>query len=226
MEQLSFSCAKRLIQSSKFFAQAERALLIARERGAKIIINDRVDLALALGADGVHLGQEDLAPDAARRILGDAAIIGFSTHNLEQASRAAQMPVDYVAIGPIFSTNTKQSANPPLGLDGLARVRDALDGISIVAIGGITSENIEATLKAGADAVAVIADIWGSVLEATIKTEQLLKLSSGLQIDNNKFCLRLAMFCAKIPWQRGDVPICTTPVPFNFQQPFPRSPGK
>lgn len=164
---------------SKFFAQAERALLIARERGAKIIINDRVDLALALGADGVHLGQEDLAPDAARRILGDAAIIGFSTHNLEQASRAAQMPVDYVAIGPIFSTNTKQSANPPLGLDGLARVRDALDGISIVAIGGITSENIEATRKAGADAVAVIADIWGSVLEAKIKTEQLLKLSSA-----------------------------------------------
>lgn len=164
---------------SKFFAQAERALGIARERGAKIIINDRVDLALALGADGVHLGQEDLAPDAARRILGDGAIIGFSTHNLEQATLAAHMPVDYVAIGPIFSTNTKQAANPPVGLDGLARVRDALDGISIVAIGGITSENIEATRKAGAHAVAVISDIWGSVLAAKIKTGQLLKLSSA-----------------------------------------------
>lgn len=163
--------------ASKFFAQAEEAVRVARERGAKIIINDRVDIALALGADGVHLGQEDLAPDAARRILGDDAIIGFSTHNLEQALLAAQMPVDYVAIGPIFSTNTKQSRNPSVGLDGLARVRDALGITSIVAIGGITRENIQATLKAGADAASVIADIWGSVLEAPIKTRQLLKLS-------------------------------------------------
>jgi thiamine-phosphate pyrophosphorylase len=163
--------------AAKFFAQAEQALGIARRRGAKIVINDRVDLALALGADGVHLGQEDLAPDAARRILGDDAIIGFSTHNLEQALLAAQMPVDYVAIGPIFSTTTKRSPNPPVGLDGLARVRDALGAISIVAIGGVTSENIEATLKAGADAAAIIADIWGSALKASIKTGQLLKLS-------------------------------------------------
>ena len=163
--------------AAKFFAQAEAALGVARERGVKIIINDRVDLALALGADGVHLGQEDLAPDAARRLLGDDAIIGFSTHNLEQALLAAQMPVNYVAIGPIFSTTTKQSANPPIGLDGITRIRGALGAISIVAIGGINSENIEGTLKAGADAAAVIADIWGSVLEAPIKTRELLKLS-------------------------------------------------
>ncbi|HEV7745715.1 MAG TPA: thiamine phosphate synthase [Pyrinomonadaceae bacterium] len=161
----------------QFFAQAEQALDVARARNAKIIINDRVDIALALGADGVHLGQEDLAPDAARRILGDDAIIGFSTHNLEQARLAAQMPVDYVAIGPIFSTSTKQSQNLSVGLDELARVRDALGAISIVAIGGITSENIEATLKAGADAASVIADIWSSVLDMPTKTRQLLKLS-------------------------------------------------
>lgn len=163
--------------ASQFFAQAEQALRVARERGAKIIINDRVDIALALGADGVHLGQEDLAPDAARRILGDDAIIGFSTHNLKQALLAAQMPVDYVAIGPIFSTNTKQSRNLAVGLDGLARVREALGATYLVAIGGITRENIQATLKAGADAASVIADIWGSALEAPVKTRQLLKLS-------------------------------------------------
>jgi thiamine-phosphate pyrophosphorylase len=163
--------------TAKFFAQAEQALGVARKRGAKIIINDRVDIAFALGADGVHLGQEDLPPDAARRILGDTAIIGFSTHNLEQALSAAQMPVDYVAIGPIFSTTTKRSANPPVGLDGLARMRDALGAVAIVAIGGITSKNIEATLKAGADAAAIVADIWDSVLDVPTKTRQLLKLS-------------------------------------------------
>ncbi|HEV7680552.1 MAG TPA: thiamine phosphate synthase [Pyrinomonadaceae bacterium] len=165
--------------AGEFFAHAEQALGVARTRGAKIIINDRVDIALALGADGVHLGQEDLAPDAARRILGDAAIIGFSAHTLEQALLAAQMPVDYVAIGPIFSTATKRSSNPPVGLDGLARVRDALGATSIVAIGGITSENIEATLKAGADAASLIADIWRSVSDASAKTRQLLNLSQA-----------------------------------------------
>ena len=122
----------------KFFEQAESAVRVARDLGAKIIINDLVDIALAVKADGVHLGQEDLPPDAARRILGSEAIIGFSTHTLNQARLAAQMPVDYVAIGPIFSTNTKQSANAPLGLDGLGRVREALGAMPLVAIGGIT----------------------------------------------------------------------------------------
>ena len=83
---------------------------VARERGLKVIINDRVDIALALKADGVHLGQDDLPPEAARRLLGPEAIIGFSTHNLDQARLAAKMPVDYIAIGPIFATSTKQGS--------------------------------------------------------------------------------------------------------------------
>ena len=158
----------------RFFKQAESAVRVARDRGAKIIINDRVDIALALKADGVHLGQEDLGPAAARRILGANAIIGFSTHSLEQARLAAQLPVDYVAIGPIFSTSTKPSTNRPVGLDGLARLREALGGVPLVAIGGITSENIAAVIKAGADVVAVIGDIWVPAKDSLIRIKRLL----------------------------------------------------
>jgi thiamine-phosphate pyrophosphorylase len=160
-----------------FFAQAESAVRVARDRGAKVIINDRVDIALALKVDGVHLGQEDLAPDVARRILGSDAIIGFSTHSLGQAQLAAQMPIDYVAIGPIFSTTTKQSANPPVGLDGLERVRKALGAIPLVAIGGITTENIGTVVKAGADVVAVISDIWVPAKDFLIRIKWLLNYS-------------------------------------------------
>jgi len=158
----------------RFFEQAESAVRVARDRGAKIIINDRVDIALALKADGVHLGQEDLGPNAARRILGSDAIIGFSTHSLEQARRAAHMPVDYVAIGPIFSTTTKESANPPVGLDGLARVREALGAMPLVAIGGINSENVGTVIKAGADVVAVISDIWAPAKDSPNSIKRLL----------------------------------------------------
>lgn len=178
------SCGATLIQLRekidpplKFFEQAESAVRVARDLGAKIIINDRVDIALAVKADGVHLGQEDLPPDEARRILGSEAIIGFSTHTLNQARLAAQMPVDYVAIGPIFSTTTKQSANAPLGLDGLACVREALGAMPLVAIGGITSENIGAVIKAGADVVAVIGDIWVPARDLRVKIKRLLDYS-------------------------------------------------
>ena len=162
---------------SQFYADAEVALRVARERGVKIIINDRVDIALALNADGVHLGQEDLPPEAARRILGDTAIIGYSTHNLDQARLAAQMPVDYVAIGPIFATATKPSSNPAVGLEGLGNIRRALGDVPLVAIGGITSENFEMVLQAGADAVSVISDIWASDGLVTAKMHRLLNAS-------------------------------------------------
>jgi thiamine-phosphate pyrophosphorylase len=161
----------------EFFTQAEAALRIARERDVKIIINDRVDIALALRADGVHLGQEDLPPGAARRILGDDVIIGFSTHNLEQARLAQEMPVDYVAVGPIFASDTKRSSNPPVGLDRLARIREALGEMPLVAIGGITAENLGSVLLAGADAVAVIRDIWAPDADMLTKTRRLLSIS-------------------------------------------------
>jgi thiamine-phosphate pyrophosphorylase len=151
---------EKTLSPLEFFREAAAALQIAHERGMKIIINDRVDIAFALKADGVHLGQEDLPPEAARRLLGAEAIIGFSTHNLGQARHAAKSPVDYVAIGPIFATNTKQTSDPPVGLRELQLVRQSLRGIPLVAIGGITSLNAQDVLGAGADCVAVISDLW------------------------------------------------------------------
>jgi thiamine-phosphate pyrophosphorylase len=144
------------LDAGEFFREAEAALSVARAYGVRLIINDRVDIALALGADGVHLGQDDLPPSAARRILGDDALIGFSTHNVEQASAAASLPIDYLAIGPIFPTKSKDNPDPTVGLEGLSRVREAVPSLPLVAIGGITLENARETLAAGADSLAVI----------------------------------------------------------------------
>ena len=168
---------EKLDPPSKFFKQAESVVQVARDLGVKIIINDRVDIALTVKADGVHLGQEDLPPHAARRLLGSDAIIGYSTHSLEQARLATQMPIDYVALGPIFSTTTKQSTNAPVGLDGLARVRDALGEMPLVAIGGITSANVRAVIKSGADVVAVIGDIWVPARDSREKINRLINYS-------------------------------------------------
>ncbi len=140
----------------EFYAQAEEALKIARRNSVPLIINDRADIALALGADGVHLGQDDLAPEAARRLLGEDAIIGFSTHSIEQAIEAARRGVSYIAVGPIFPTTSKENPDPTIGLDGLRRVRAATHGTPLVAIGGINTENARAALNAGADSIAVI----------------------------------------------------------------------
>jgi thiamine-phosphate pyrophosphorylase len=168
---------EKLATPLKFYTEAEAAMRVARERGVTIVINDRVDIALAVKADGVHLGQEDLAPTLARRILGPDAIIGFSTHNLEQAQLAAQLPVDYVAIGPIFSTSTKESSNNPVGLKGLERAHQILGNIPLVAIGGITRKNMTSALGAGAAACALISDIWQSEIEPSKRIRELLSLA-------------------------------------------------
>ena len=151
---------EKILSPLEFYREAASALRVARERNVKIIINDRVDIALALKADGVHLGQDDLPPEAARELLGPEHIIGFSTHNLEQAILATRLPIDYIAIGPIFSTTTKHSYEPSVGLNGLTQMRQAVGKFPLVAIGGITSQNSQDVLDAGADMIAVISDIW------------------------------------------------------------------
>ncbi len=148
------------LSSGEFYREAEQAVVVARHQGIKIIINDRVDIALAVDADGVHLGQDDLPVEAARSLLGKDVIIGVSTHNLAQAQQAARRPIDYLAIGPIFPTSTKDNSNPVVGLAGLTAVRLAVPGIPLVAIGGIDATNRDAVMAAGADAVAVIRDLW------------------------------------------------------------------
>lgn len=144
----------------EFYEQARAALAIACKRGVQLIINDRVDIALAVGAAGVHLGQDDLPPAAARRLLGDDAVIGYSTHSVSEAQKACRLPIDYLAIGPIFATTTKANPDPVVGLAGIAAVRKAIGDLPLVAIGGITPANAPDVLAAGADSVAMISALW------------------------------------------------------------------
>ena len=158
----------------EFYREAEAALRVARSAGVRLIINDRVDIALALLTAGVHLGQSDLPPAAARELLGDEAIIGFSTHSVEQASVAARLPIDYLAIGPIFTTSSKENPDPVVGLDGLRRAREMTGDIPLVAIGGIRFENIEEVLAAGADSVACINLLLAEPAEIERRTREIL----------------------------------------------------
>jgi thiamine-phosphate pyrophosphorylase len=152
---------------AQFYEQAKAALVVAAERGVRLVINDRVDVALALGGVDVHLGQDDLPPEAARRLLGDDAVIGFSTHNLTQAIEAASWPIDYLAIGPIFATSTKENPDPVIGLEGLRAVRDAIGEKPLVGIGGITAANAREVIDAGADSVAMISGLLASPTEVS-----------------------------------------------------------
>ncbi|HYV25631.1 MAG TPA: thiamine phosphate synthase [Pyrinomonadaceae bacterium] len=143
----------------EFFQDAREALSIARAAGIKLIINDRIDLALAIGADGVHLGQTDMPVTAARRLLGDQAIVGFSTHNGNQVKEAVRLPIDYLAFGPIFPTATKENPDPIVGLNELAQIKNLVGALPLVAIGGISAEAVREVLMSGADSVAVISAV-------------------------------------------------------------------
>ncbi|MGA2114089.1 MAG: thiamine phosphate synthase [Bryobacteraceae bacterium] len=137
--------------------EAIQVVELCRRFGAIPIVNDRADCARLFSA-GLHLGQEDLAPKDARGLMGAGAVVGFSTHNAAQAAIAAGEPVDYVALGPIFSTSSKRNPDPVVGLEELRRCRN-LTAKPLVAIGGITAVNAPAVFEAGADSVAVIANL-------------------------------------------------------------------
>ena len=139
-----------------FYEDAAAAIEIARRASVKIIINDRADIALALRADGVHLGQDDLPPEKARQILGEKAIIGFSTHSVRQAVEAVRRPVDYIAIGPVFATQTKENPDEIVGTEGVRQVRETIGDFPLVAIGGIAPENFREVYGSGADSLALI----------------------------------------------------------------------
>lgn len=154
---------------------AREALAHARELrrllpGITLIMDDRADLCLAAGFDGVHVGQDDLSPEGARLVVGAERIVGLSTHNLKQMAEALTKPVDYVAISPVFATGGKENPDPVVGVAGVAEARrlrdDTRHTLPLVAIGGITRENAEAVLKAGADAVAVIGSFGRSPRES------------------------------------------------------------
>ena len=124
----------------------------------KLIMNDRADLCLAAGFQGVHVGQEDLSPEGARLVVGVDRLVGVSTHNPDQVREADSWPVDYIAVGPVFATQTKANPDPVVGLEGVRHARQ-LTRKPLVAIGGITRANCRSVLEAGADTVAVVADL-------------------------------------------------------------------
>jgi len=144
--------------SAQLMAASRRLASLAAELQFRLIINDRADIAFLSGASGVHVGQDDLPIEAARKICGPGALIGISTHNLGQLRAAAATSADYIAVGPIFPTSTKQNPDPVVGLDFIREAR-SLTTKPLVAIGGITAERAPEVYTAGADSVAVAFDL-------------------------------------------------------------------
>lgn len=140
---------------SELLQDLKRCVDFAASRGITLLVNDRCDLALSAGAAGVHLGQEDLPPAAARAILGPESIIGFSAHSLEQVRRSRNLPIHYIGFGPVYETSTKEDPQPAVGLKALARAcRES--PVPVVAIGGMGLERIREVQDAGAASIAVI----------------------------------------------------------------------
>jgi thiamine-phosphate pyrophosphorylase len=166
--------------------QAMACLKLTRKAGATLIINDRVDVALTAGADGVHLGQDDLAVDEAREILGEDKIIGVSTHSIAQFRAALETSADYIALGPVFSTLTKENPAPVVGLELIREARKLTDR-PLVAIGGINLGRAPEVIASGADCVAVISALYplpekvdlGCKPEITLATRNFLEILSS-----------------------------------------------
>jgi len=145
--------------STREFVEIARALKRALHgSGVPLIINDRLDVALVVGADGVHLGQEDMAIGDARQLLPPGALVGISVESLADAMVAAREGADYLGISPVFATSTKVDTAPPLGLAGVRAIRESV-ALPLVGIGGINSENVASVIAAGADGAAVVSAI-------------------------------------------------------------------
>jgi len=167
-----------LLQYRNKSGNARQMLKQARElkrclpASVKLIMNDRADLCLAAGFDGVQVGQDDLSPEGARAVIGDRLWVGVSTHNTKQLAEADKTSADYLAIGPVFETRSKATPDPVIGLDGVRQAR-ALTRKPLVAIGGVARENCRSVIEAGADAVAVISDL---IREPRKSAEEFLRI--------------------------------------------------
>ena len=181
-------CAQRLVAAGVRLLQYRNKRASARDlfdsskqlssllvpQGVTFVVNDRADVAALAGANGVHVGQEDLGVEEARQVVGEGKIVGVSTHNLEQFQRAAASSAYYIAVGPIFATGTRSSPDPVVGAQFIQKVRPLTDK-PIVAIGGITLERAPEIIESGADSVAVISDILGA-LEPGMRARQYIDL--------------------------------------------------
>ena len=154
--------------SRAVFRQTEEVAAILRAAEIPLVINDRADIALMVAAAGVHVGQDDLEVSKVRSLVGESAMIGLSTHNEDQLRQGGRCGADYLAIGPIFQTGSKENPDPLVGLSRLERLR-SLSAKPLVAIGGIQRTNAQQVLAAGADSVAVISDLVGDDLRGRIR---------------------------------------------------------
>jgi thiamine-phosphate pyrophosphorylase len=160
--------------SRDVFHQAREIAALCHNVNAQFVVNDRADVARLLGA-ALHLGQDDLSPADARRVLGDGLFIGFSTHNEAQLRDAAAQPADYLALGPIFGTSSKRNPDVLVGLDELRRLRP-LTTRPLVAIGGITRANARSVIEAGADSIAVIGDLFPEDGNIRSRVEEFIRI--------------------------------------------------
>lgn len=149
----------KALPSEPFLDLADSLVALAEEYETGVIVNDRVDVARLCGADGVHVGQEDLPPAVAREQLGPGAVIGYSTHSAAQAETALCEPISYLAVGPVFGTSTKDTGYEAVGLDLVSAVSRMSGSLPIVAIGGVTLASVRSAIDAGASSVAVISDL-------------------------------------------------------------------
>lgn len=149
------------MDTAEMYREAMELRRLCRGRGTLFIVNDRIDIALAVDADGVHLGQDDMPYDVARRILGDDKIIGISAGCMEEALAAEKAGADYIGAGPVFATSTKTDAGKPCGIEFISALRGEC-GLPVVAIGGINMDNAIEVISAGADMVCAISAVVGS----------------------------------------------------------------
>jgi thiamine-phosphate pyrophosphorylase len=161
------------VGSTREMLSHAREIRRALDESVTLIMNDRADICLAAGYEGVHVGQDDLSPEGARTVIGPARILGVSTHNLEQLQVADAGPANYIAFGPVFPTGSKRNPDAIVGLDGLRAARAATKK-PLVAIGGITRANARSVIEAGADSVAVIADLLSSPAKVAEEFSRLL----------------------------------------------------
>lgn len=165
--------------SGRLLEWADAIAALARESGATLIVNDRADIALMSGAQGVHVGQDDMPPAAVRACLGGRPLqVGLSTHTHEQIKAAAGEPIDYLAIGPVFGTGTKDTGYDAVGLDMVRAAAEKSAGRPVVAIGGITLATAPSVIEAGADSVAVISDLLSAGDPATRVAEYVAALGT------------------------------------------------
>lgn len=146
--------AKRL-SKGRYYQQVRALVEIAHDRNVPLLVNDHIDIALAISADGVHIGQNDLPLPAARKLLPDNMILGISTHSESQVADVIGINVGYIAIGPVFPTSTKNNPEPVIGVDTVGKVKKLIGSVPLVAIGGITVENAAEVIRSGADSIAI-----------------------------------------------------------------------